>query len=329
MKRIRLNDKVKTHDRLCGGFRGEIIFGKNKFTKEYIDPFGNKATRLEFEEVTYRGENIVPITGYHWVFRKMFNLPISSSKLIIGNLNDEAPMMKIGVPSGSATSSMNNFRAEIASNPAGDIDPHRVNFGINVSALDHVFGFMIGDGGAKEDNITVLAPDYKRRTLFRAVPFRMVPAGDLPRNFQLGKYYGKTNTFSASTDSMMDSYYIKKFDNPPPKIVHIWADESIDWLTESITDDMIIDDHVFASTSTIPIESYVEISMSISAIDTREFFISTNSLPRINEFGLVSGWFNHQKDDYEALTLITHFTRNTLALADGDSIEAIYRLYAR
>jgi len=120
----------------------------------------------------------------------------------------------------------------------------------------------------------------------------------------------------------MDSYYVKKFDNPPPKIVHIWADESV-------TDEMIIDDHVFTSTSTLPIESYVEICMSISATDTREFFKSTNSQPRINEFGLVSGWYNPHQDDYEALTLITHFTRNTLALSEGDSIEAIYRLYAR
>ena len=121
---------------------------------------------------------------------------------------------------------------------------------------------------------------------------------------------------------MLSSYYVKKFDNPAPRIVH-------SWVTDNPNELQIVDDTVFASTSSMAIESYVEINISVSKYDARGFFTSSNSSPRVNEFGLVSGWYNAEKGDYESIRLFTHFTRPSITLAQDDSIEAIYRLYAR
>ena len=70
-------------------------------------------------------------------------------------------------------------------------------------------------------------------------------------------------------------------------------------------------------------------NISISSKDARGFFTSSGSTPRVNEFGLVSGWYNAEKDDYEHILLVTAFSRPSIVLSEDDSIEAIYRLYAR
>jgi len=313
-KKIRIKERIRASDN-CHGFRGEIIFGKNKKVVPYIDPFGNQSYRTEFEEVLYRGENIVPIGAYQFVFNKLFNIGLDQeSTLRVGDLNDESPMMKIGVQRPEYQSIHYNAETSI-SNPSSIINP-----GINISALNYVFGFMMGDGGAREDNTTAIAPDYKRRTLFRAVPFRMSNDGTTLLG---GQYFGKVTTFAGSAGmDPITSYFVKKFDSPPPRIIHVWV-------TDNPGEMAIVDDSAFSSTSSIPIESYVEMNLSVNHEDGRGFFTSTNSTPRINEFGLVSGWYNSAKNDYESLRLFTHFTRPSISLSEGDSIESVYRLYSR
>ncbi len=221
--------------------------------------------------------------------------------------------MKIGVPHGEYSSIF--YDAECSLTDGSLVK----NGGINIPASNHIFGFMIGDGGAREDNMTAIAPDYKRRTLFRAIPFRMSNDG-FP--FPEGRYYGKSQTYSGGSTEPITSCYIKRFDAPQPRIIHAWVSENENELA-------IVDDSVFASTSSIPIESYVEMNLSIDKNDARGFFTSTGASPRVNEFALVSGWFNAVKEDYEAVRMFTHFTRPSIALSTGDAIEVIYRLYAR
>lgn len=307
-------NEIKQRNELHG-LRGEVIFGTGKIIIPFIDPFGNQSYRTEFQNVIYRDTNIVPIGGYQFAFNKLFNIGLDQeSTLRVGDLNDEAPQMKIGVVRGEYNSIHYNAETSITN---GSLV---VNPGINISALNFVFGFMMGDGGAREDNMTAIAPDYKRRTLFRAIPFRMSNDGT---NMLNGRYFGKTQSFVGSTGmEPVTSCYIKKFDSPPPRIIHTW-------ITDNSNEMSIVDDTVFASTSSLPIESYVELNMSIDKDDGRGYATSTQSIPRVNEFGLVSGWYNSIKDDYEAIRLFTHFTRPSITLSEGDSIEAIYRLYAR
>lgn len=315
-KMIRMKDGFSPKEiSSLGGLRGEVIFGKGLKKIPFIDPFGNMSYRTEFEQVNDVQKNIVPIGGYQFAFSKLFNIGLDQeTTLRVGDLNDEAPQMKIGVPRDRYKSI--HYDAECSVSDGGMV----VNPGVNISAMNYIFGFMMGDGGAREDNMTAIAPNYKNRGLYRPVPFRMSNDGiAIPE----GKYYGKQSTFQGSGMSeAIDSYYVKKFDNPAPRIVHCWVTDNPDEMS-------IVDDTVFASTSSMAIESYVEMNLSVSPEDARGFFTSTNSSPRINEFALVSGWYNSEINDYEALRIFTHFTRPSIALSEGDSIEAIYRLYAR
>jgi len=313
-RRINFKDRVGTHENLPGGLYGEVIFGKGRHVVPFIDPYGRQSYRTEFEEETYRGSNIVPIGGYQFAFDKLFNIGLDQeSTLRVGDLNDEAPQMKIGVQRAEYASIYYDSEVSI-NNP--NLNP---NTGVNISALNFIFGFMIGDGGSREDNITAIAPNYRDRTLYRAIPFRMSNDG---YPFQDGKYFGQIKSFPGNSGESVTSYYVKKFDDPAPHIVH-------SYVTDNRNELAIVDDTVFASTSSIPIESYVEINISVSDADGRGFFTTTEATSRINEFGLVSGWYNPMKNDYESLRLFTHFTRPSITLVEGDSIEGIYRLYAR
>lgn len=316
IKRIRVTDKVTAKDQrgTLGGIGGEVIFGKGRHVVEYINPYGQKAYRSEFEEETYKGNNIVPIGGYQFAFDKLFNIGLDQeSTLRVGDLNDEAPQMKIGVQRSDYDSI--HYDAECSMSDGS----MTINGGINIPALNHIFGFMIGDGGAREDNVTVIAPHYTDRNLYRAIPFRMSNDG-YPEIH--GKYFGNVEYKQTSGIDTVISSYVKKFDNPVPHIVHVWASENKKELS-------IVDDTVFASTSSSLIESYIEINFSIDKSDGRGFYTTIDSSPRINEFGLVSGWYNAKLNDYESIRLFTHFTRPTISLVEDDSIEGIYRLYAR
>lgn len=319
-RRIKVTDKIIQKDvKHLGGLKGIVILGKGRHEEEYIDPYGRKATRSVFEEITSVEPNIVPIGGYQFVFDKLFNIGLDQeTTLRVGDLNDESPQMKIGIPRDAYKSIY--YNAEISTMNPMDTPNIVTNPGINISAMNYVFGFMMGDGGAKEDNITAIAPNYKDRGLYHAVPFRMSNDGYSIPN---GMYYGKYQSYQS--DIGMDpitSSFVKKFDDPQPRIIHAYASDNPDEIR-------IVDDAVFSSTSSDPIESYTEVNFSINKYDGRGFSASTGATPRFNELALVSGWYNSELDDYESLRIITHFCRPTIILSEGDSIEGIYRLYGR
>ena len=310
---IRIADSLNANDH-AGGFRGVVTFGTGRHTVKFIDPFGNMSERTEFDKILYQAENIVPIGAYQFTFDKLFNIGLDQeSTLRVGDLNDEAPQMNIGVPRSKYKSIYYNAEGNI-----GATTNYPLNGSVNISGMNYIFGFMMGDGGAREDNITAIAPDYKRRSLYHAIPFRMNNDGyDIPA----GRYFGKSTTTNGS-NTPIESYFVKKFDEPKPRIIH-------SWVSNSTTELDIVDDTVFSSTSSLPIESYVEMNLSLDIHDGRGFFNTTNTTPRINEFGLVSGWYNGEEGDYEALRIFTHFTRPSIPLTTGDSIQITYRLYAR
>ena len=313
---INTNDKMVMNDKFMGGFRGRVIIGrgKNLYRKQVNGPFGPQWTfAFRDNNIIADEENVMTIGGYQYAFDKMFNIALDDqTTLRVGDLNDEAPQMRIGVARKDYLSDKYNAETSVDSQVS-------LNGGINISAMNFIFGFMVGDGGAKEDNITVIAPNYKNRGLFHPIPFRMSTDGYV---FPEGMYYGKSVTAGTATSEEIASYYVKKFSKPDPHIVHCWVTDNPDELD-------IVDDTVFSSTSSIPIESYAEMNLTISAEDCRGYFRTNDTIPRINELGLVSGWYNGKEGDYEHLRLQTHFCRSSITLDDGDSIEVIYRLYAR
>lgn len=311
---IKAFDRVSATEGPGGGLHGQVIYGRGRHVVEYIDPYGNRAYRSVFDEIIDVKENIVPIGGYQFAFSKLFNIGLDKdSTLRVGDLNDEAPQMGIGVKRSDYKSPF--YNTEMGT--TGNVTP---NNGINISAMNYIFGLMMGDGGAKEDNMTAIAPNYKDRTLYRAVPFRMSNDGS---TIDTAKYFGKAVTGAGS--AIMDpvtSFYVKKFDDPKPHIVHCYASDDPDELR-------IVDDSIFSSTSSDPIESYVEMNISVDTMDGRGYHTAMGTIPRVNEFALVSGWYNAALNDYECLRMFTHFTRPSITLSEADAIEAIYRLYGR
>jgi len=295
-----------------GGLRGEIIIGTNRILEEFVDPFGNRSWRTKFGEVLFKQSNIAPIGAYQHLFTKLFNFQFDDpqrTNLRVGDLNNDY-QMRIGV--NPQHYRHRDYIAETGTDPGTP-----VLGGINISGNDHIFGFMIGDGGAREDNITAIAPDYKRRLLYHPIPFRITDNPDDPKYD--GRYYGKLTDLQGTT-----SFYIKRFETTSiyPHIVHAWVTDDPDEFSP-------VDESVFSSTSSVPIESYVEMLLKIDRGDGSEYFERLNATPRINELGLVSGWYNHEKADWEAIHLITHLTRSSLILGKNDRLEIIYRLYAR
>lgn len=316
MRKIIFKDRIKGKEKaVVGGLQGEVILGRGR--KQI--PIKNKdgiivGYKSELEEVISKDKNIIPIGGYQYVFNKLFNIGLDQeTTLRVGDLNDEAPLMKIGVQ--RAEYSSIHYNAEISTVTAG-INP---NQGVNISANHFIFGFLIGDGASKEDNVTAIAPNYKDRTLYRAIPFRM---SNEKTKVPEGKYFGKSVSAPNKDGERITSYYIKRFDDPAPHIIHCYVSDNPNEL-------LIVDDTVFFSTSSTPIESYIEINFSLTAEDCRSYFTKSNSIPRINELGLVAGWYNSKKDDFESLRMFTHFTRPSILLDENDTIDGIYRIYAR
>ena len=152
--------------------------------------------------------------------------------------------------------------------------------------------------------------------LFRPIPFRMSNDNHpLPE----GKYFGKAVSAPNNNGEKITSYYIKRFDDPKPHIIHSYVSDNPNEL-------QIVDDSVFFSTSSTPIESYIEINFSLTEYDLRNYFTSTDSTPRLNEIGLVSGWYNPAKNDFEQVRLFSHYTRPSIVLAENDTLEGIYRV---
>ena len=315
------NDKFSVNENShLGGFRGRVMIGKASglYQKILNGPYGPVATS-EFKPgfLIADEDNVMTIGGYQFAFNKLFNIALDDqSTLRVGDLNDEAPQMRIGVDRKDYKS--DKYDAEISLTDSSIA----ANGGINISAMNYVFGFMVGDGGSKEDNITVIAPNYKNRGLFHAIPFRMSNDGYNNGKVPAGIYYGKSVSAASATTEEITSYYVKRFSDPAPHIVHCWVTDNPDEMD-------IVDDTVFSSQSSVPIESYAEMNLTISEADCRGYFTTNGTTPRINEFGLVSGWYNAEKDDYEHLRLQTHFCRSSITLDDGDSIAVVYRLYAR
>ena len=309
-----MNHIMKDHLGFHGGLIGELTIGEDPYQVEYTDPYGRPSYYTRFRKILDRKKNTFLIGGYQWVFGKMFNIGVdTNTTLRVGDLNDEAPQMKIGV-------SRANYKHPYYDSEATSGGTYGIRSGVNIPALDYICGFMVGDGATGEDNVTVIVPDYKRRSLYHPIPFRMSNDG---WSLEKTKYFGKTKTYSSSSGKdEVNSYYLKGFENPQPHIVHYWASDNDEDLKT-------VDDTVFTSTSTTPIESFVEMNLSIAESDCRGYFTQMNALPRISEFGLVHGWYDSAQMDASGLQLVTHYTRTPILLEKGDVINMRYRIYAR
>lgn len=244
------------------GLRGHVaIYRRNKTTGE--------------KSLWYEDDNIIPISGYQWILMKMFGLHLDSdhkntasgyekkdqnTNLIIPDLNEESQMSI-----GTAPEYYSTMRANIS-------DTHIVQ------------GFMIGNGGAGEDQMTAKNTDYSFVCLRNPIPFQQVNhplSSDV-----IGKYCGKYRLPS----STVDSYYIKRFD-AIPHITHSWWTDGQRWdYIDPVTQQDLGPDSANGTGKTNRIESYVECQLTLDDTDCASFFNTNGNTqtPAINELGLVA-----------------------------------------
>lgn len=128
---ININDVISTTDK--HGLHGHVsVFRRNKSTEEV--------------SLWDDSDNIIPISGYQFVLMKMFGLHLDSSHKL--------PLEKLDMDTTLVTPDLNN-NGEYKIG----IDPNDYSImADDISSRHIVQGFMIGNGGGAEDNITTKTP---------------------------------------------------------------------------------------------------------------------------------------------------------------------------
>ena len=230
------------------------------------------------EEVFWnRSENTIVISGYQVILCKLFGLFLDSSHgkitdnltrdttLAVPDLND---VLQIGVdPSAERAGSDTGYTVmdeDIASNYICQ-------------------GFMVGNGGAGEDNITTKNTAYNYISLRNPIPFQQsLSQNPTIAGRYLGCYFGN--------DEISQSAYIKKFDTTP-HIYHTWWTDGQRWdYVDPVTQNDLGPNAINGAPKTNRIASYVECKLSLSDTDCQEYFshVGNNQTAMINELGLVA-----------------------------------------
>ena len=222
----------------------------------------------------YQDHNIIPISGMQWILMKMFGLYLDTphgvsyenlgkdTTLVIPELN-QSGIMGIGTKPSNYTV----------------MDE-------NISSNHIVQGFMVGNGGAGEDQLTTKNTDYSFINLRNPIPFQQTNES-LPGDIA-SKYMGRLQVSSSS--GYAKSYYIKSFDDTP-HIYHSWWRDGQRW---DYVDPVVPADLGPRATNgggkTNRIETYVECKLTIDETDFAAYFShdGNNQTPAINELGLVA-----------------------------------------
>lgn len=214
----------------------------------------------------YENDNIIPISGMSWTLMKMFGLYLDSkhgtggteildrdTNLITPDLNE-----KLGI----------------------GVDPNQyTEMTADISDKHFIQGFMVGNGGSGEDQMTTKNTDYSFVCLRNPIPFQQGQITDNP-----DMYLGKFRSIAT------DSYYIKLFDQRP-HIIHSWWRDGQKWdYVNPVTPGDLGPNAINGQGVTNRIETYAECQMSLGDNDCVSFFAQegNDQTPVINELGLVA-----------------------------------------
>lgn len=174
--------------------------------------------------------------------------------------------------------------------------------------------FGIGTGGAAENNLSVLDVKYNENNIVDMVPFRYT--NEYLASSDQGKYYGKKNVDG------IQAYFLKAFDQDAV-IRHLYKNG------EEGEDGSEVDSSIWDSTSEIGIESFVEMQLTISKKDVREWFEAQGNIEecRVNSIGLYTAVYDATLKDYANIQLFSKLNIPTEPLALTKDMNIIYRVY--
>jgi hypothetical protein len=144
--------------------------------------------------------------------------------------------------------------------------------GVNKTAL-----FCVGTDGCGRENSQVEEEDYRKwiNPTTGLVPFQYRPLNkDITNSARKDVYFGR------KTLASYYAYYFKKFDSNPQ-------------LIQQFTDGTPIDNTIYSTTSSLPVETIVNMQMSVTPSDCRDYFIATTGVndARINTISLCTAWY--------------------------------------
>lgn len=257
---ISMNDRIQNASHDPQLLRGEInIYRRNKQTGE-----------VSFWD---HSENIISISGMQWILMKMFGLYLDAPHGV--SYEDLGRDTTVVIPELNQSGSMG-----IGTDPAS-----YTLMSDNISARHFIQGFMIGNGGSGEDQMTTKNTDYSFVRLRNPIPFQQTDSSLNPDI--AGKYLGELRV---GNYAYTHSYFIKKFESTP-HIYHGWWRDGEKWdYSDPITADDLGPDAPNGAGKTSRIESYVECELSLDESDCVTYFgrDGNTQTPAINELGLVA-----------------------------------------
>lgn len=255
---------MKINDR-ANALHGHVqVFVRNKKTGE--------------KKLWSESDNVITLTGYQNILLRSFGLRLDSlHKVSYIDSN-------IGRDTNLVTPDLNDQSVFGIGRKIDEYSPMVDEF----SNTHFIQGFMVGNQGAGEDNITTKNTNYSFINLRNPIPFRQT--SDVLNPEIANKYLGIYNIPNASElTGFAKSYYIKKFDETP-HMYHTWWEENQEWdKVDPVTVDQLGPDNSTAA-KTDRIASYIQCEMSIDSDDCVSYFSHAGATqsPVINELGLVS-----------------------------------------
>ena len=181
-------------------------------------------------------------------------------------------------------------------------------------SLEKVFLFCVGTDGCGRENSDVFDVNYaKWITPDALIPFRYVPQNEDLDITLREKYFGRVLVGNRV------AYYFKAFDIDP-----IFKAQFIDGTP--------IDEHLYDSDNVIDVEVFVEMKMSITKRDCRDYFIAHSGIndAKVNTISLCVGYPKEYNGHvyYQGLRSITRLNFPNESLIDQTKgIDIIYDLF--
>lgn len=264
-------------------------------------PYINKSDRIEVKRGQARGHAKFYVHGTNTVLFEEDN--------------------KVIVP-GSAFTAMKHFKdipipvKTLTYNNALGLD-HITSITDREERLDsYVYLFAVGIGGCGPEDSQKYDVDYtKWIDTADLIPFKyQITANDLSDDMR-EKYFGRKEI--PASDRI--AYYFKAFDSEP-----VFKQQYIDGTP--------IDDNIYISDNDMDVESFVEIKMSITKRDCRDYFLATTGIndAKVNTISLLTAVPKTIEGYtyYQNIRPLTKLNFNSICLIDETlSIDIIYQIF--
>lgn len=286
-------------------------------------------------EQVFETHNMVPLGGVQYAMCRLFEAQ-KPDEPRVPTLYEDQKLGPIGLPN-KFIENYENYEYPI---PATSGEPQTKSLVYPVGHRVCLFG--IGITGSAENNVTQFPVDYTENSISLSkittdgtlldgvmIPFRYT-ANELTEAEQT-KYFGKK-----SFENGVVGYYLKAFETEPIIRHYYKSSDDSEYYDE-------VNNTVWTSYNTSPIDSFTEIVLKIGKNDVKEWAEATNGLEssKVNTVALFSGDYNPYgysglnsmgelvtlPPDYQNVELFSKLTIPTEPLQINKDLDIIYRVY--